>query len=196
VQPVLVEGMALTPLIVYITRPDAYEIYMGGDRSLRVWLEKPYYSHQSWSHTIGSETHYTDIGWIAVHSTGQKAKLLLKQDKKLREIVWHEVFLSLCPRGMSYERGVEWADTAVKTGNSDDDVLYAQALKDKEWEANCNTCHKRFLLQLNLRTYEAQRIAPEVALRHNPGLFNTDQIDAKLAIERYHSIEDIDDIPF
>jgi hypothetical protein len=145
---------------------------------------------------MGSEMYYTDIGWIAVHSTGQKAKLLLKQDKKLREIVWHEVFLSLCPQGMTYEQGVEWADTAVKTDNSDDDVLYDLALKDKEWEANCNTCHKRFLLQLNLRTYEAQRIVPEVALRHNHGLFHTDQIDARLAIEQYHSIEDIDDIPF
>jgi hypothetical protein len=37
----------MTPLIVYITRPYAYEVFMGGKREVRVWVQEPAYSHMS-----------------------------------------------------------------------------------------------------------------------------------------------------
>ena len=186
----------MTPLKVYITRPYAYEIYMGGKRDLRVWLEKPYYSHQSRSYELGSKTYYVDDGWRAAFAAGQRFKMLIEQDEKLLEVVWPHVFLSICPKGMTYEEGKIWADTPDPTEEDPTDTKYRLLFSDKEWEGKCNTCHKRFLLELDLRTYEVQRINPGVGLRHSHGWVYTDEIDPKLAVEYYHDPDELDDIPF
>ncbi len=186
----------MTPLKVYITRPDAYEIYMGGKRDLRVWLEKPYYSHQSRTHELHNEVRYVDDGWRAAFSTGARFKLLFEQDRRLLDVVWPLVFLSVCLKGMTYEEGEKWANTPDPTPEDPEDTLYRQLFSDKEWEGKCNTSHKRFLLELDLRTYEVQRIKPGVSLRFESGWTFTDEIDPKLAVEYFHPPEDIDDISF
>ena len=186
----------MVPLKVYITRPPAYEIYMGGKRDLRVWLDKPYYSHQSRRDDFHGKVRYTDDGWRAAFCSGRRFKPLYEQDPRLVEVVWPHVFLSVCPQGMSYEQGLAWADTPSPTPEDATDTLYGQLFSDKEWEGKCNTCFKRFLLELDLRTYEVQRIKPGILLRFANRWTYTDEIDAKLAVELFHSPEDIDDIPF
>lgn len=185
----------MTPLLVYITRPDAYEIYMGGKRDLRVWLEKPYYSHQSRTSGLRDDQ-FVDDGWRAAFATGQKAKLLFEQDKQLLDVVWPHIFLSICPKGMTYEEGKVWADAPSPTDEDPEDTNYRLLFSDREWEGKCNTSHKRFLLELDLRTYEVKRIKPGVSLRFEHGWTYTDEIDAKLAVEYYHGPGDTDDIPF
>lgn len=186
----------MTPLIVYITRPTAYEIYMGGKRDISVWWDRPSYSHQSRSYELCGKTHYVDDGWRAAFGTGQRAKLMFEQDERLLEVVWPEIFLSICPKGMTYEQGLEWSERPDPTAEDPGDRAYRQLFYDRQWEAKCNTCHKRFLLTLDLRSYEVQRIQPAVNLRFNPGWFHTDHISDKLAVEYYHGPDDIDDVPF
>lgn len=186
----------MTPLLVYITRPYAYEIYMGGKRDLSVWLEKPYYSHQSRSYELGTDTYYVDIGWRSAFATRQRAKLLFEQDERLLEVIWPEVFLSICPKGMSYEEGKVWADTPDPSKDDPDDTLYRALYEDKEWEGKCNTSHKRFLLEVDLRSYAVRRITPGVSLRNSHAWAYTDEIDPKLAVQHFHNLDEIDDIPF
>lgn len=169
---------------------------MGGHRNLAIWLEQPSYSHQSRSNGMPDKNQFVDRGWVTALTTGQRAKFLLGQDLALLDAVWHEVFLSVCPKGMTYDEGVAWAQTPAPSEFDPDETLYRALFEDKEWEAKCNTCHKRFLLEVNLRTNEVRRIKPSIDLRGKGGWVVTGEIDPALAIEYYHDPATVDDIPF
>ncbi len=190
-------------MIVYITRPEAYEIFMGGKRSVLMWVQEPYYSHVSRSNNILNEVRYVDRGWYSPHTHGVLARFILKQDDALLEAVWKEIFWSVCPKGMTYEEGVEWANTVVKDDPEFPLTNYHSLTDDKEWEGKCNVCHKRFLLEVNLRTNEVKRTMPGVSLRRRSeadiipkGWIHTDQASFLDATEYWHTELGPDDIPF
>lgn len=189
-------------MIVYITRPYAYEVYMGGKRDVRLWVQEPYYSHHSIGNELGGEIRYVDQGWHATHSGSVKARFILTQDNTLLEKVWKEIFWSILPKGMSYDEGCVWADIVTSEDPEFPDTNYRLLVDDKEWEGKCNVCHKRFLLKVNLRTNEVERIKPGVYLRRRSaeerdlGFIHTDEASVLDATEYWHPECGIDDIPF
>ncbi len=202
----------MSSLIVYVTRPGAYEIFMGGYRSLQVWLVRPCYSHESFSTgepDRDGKDQYRDEGWLPQRSS-LRIKPLLKQSKPLWDAVWHEVFLSVCPKGMDDEAGTAWCsgtrpaqpgDLGVRNGRVANWRFLAD---DREWEGRCNTSHKRFLLEVDLLSATARRVAPRVHLRrlydgHLVGeseWVETDQITSEMATEYWHSQAGPNSVPF
>lgn len=177
----------MTPLIVYITRPDSTEIYLGGKRRLELWLQEPHYDHRPVDNDNGQ---YVDRGWTAVHCESQPARLILSQDEHLLETVMEFVIMSLYPKGMDLDKGTYWADKVDAGGDPGWRTLYA----DKDWEGKCNTSHKRFLLKVDLRRNKVDRIVPYVIL--NDAYVTSDDITFDLATQRYHDQNSIDIIPF
>ena len=194
----------LPPLYVYITRPYAYEIYMGGKRDLRFWVQPPSYSHESWEYeSVRNQTRYIDRGWNAAHCSAQLFRELASQDNELLHNVWDEIWLSILPKGMNREQGLLWEQEPMITNYGDQDTKYHLLFEDREWEGKCNTCFKRFLLKVDLRSNTVERIIPNVALRRTKeepdiirGWHQTDQIDPYYASEHYHPEPGLDSIPF
>ena len=192
------------PLYIYITRPYAYEIYMGGKRDLQLWWEKPSYSHMSVEYDgVGGRVHYIDRGWAAPHSVGSRASKFISSDEQLLGAVWDEIFLSVLPKGMTYEEGLIWQDEPQINGYGQPDNKYHLLFDDKEWEAKCNTCFKRFLLKVDIRSNTVERIKPLVDERdtlnntgYQRGWKETDEILPFFATERYHVDTGADFIPF
>lgn len=186
-----------------MTRPEAYEVYMGGKRSVLMWVQEPAYSHASRSYMVGDKQRYVDRGWNAPHVSGTLAREILKQDKDLLEAVWKEIFWSILPRGMAYEDGHRWADTVNKEDPEFPTTNYQLLTDDKDWEGRCNVCHKRFLLKVDLRSNVVERIIPHVELRRRSkdeplirGWVTTDQASFLDATEHWHPGPGPDDIPF
>lgn len=177
----------MTPLIVYITRPDAYEVYMGGKRRLELWLQEPYYDHRPVSNDNGK---YVDRGWTAMHCQDQPARLVLSQDEHLLETVMEFVIMSLYPKGMDLDKGTYWSEKFDESGDQGWRTLF----KDKDWEGKCNTCFKRFLLKVDLRSNKVEKVVPYVVL--NGAHVTSDDITPELATQRYHDPDSIDIIPF
>ena len=178
----------MTPLIVYVTRPDAYEVYMGGKRHLDLWLQEPYYDHRPRSNDMGG---YVDTGWAATHCQRQPARLALSQDKHLLETVMEFVILSLYPKGMDLDKGTYWAEKLDDVGDPGWRTLFL----DKDWEGKCNTCFKRFLLKIDLRSNKVERVLPYVVLPRDVTV-TSDDITYELAIQHYHDPSSEDIIPF
>lgn len=176
-----------TPLNVYITRPDAYEVYMGGKRRLELWLQEPHYDHRPMDNEDGQ---YVDRGWTATHCQPQPARLILSQDKELLETVMEFVIMSLYPKGMDLDKGFYWSEKIDESGDQGWRTLF----KDKEWEGKCNTCFKRFLLKVDLRNNKVEKVLPYVVL--NDAYVTADDITFELATQLYHDPDSIDIIPF
>jgi hypothetical protein len=173
-------------MIVYITRPEASEVYLGGKRHLDVWLQEPHYDHRP----RFDGCHYTDAGWSATHCMPQAARLLLSQDHALLEAVMDQVVLSVYPAGMNAAQGEAWSN-----GQTDDgDPMWRTLYTDKEWETRCNRCHKRFLLKVDLRTNQVELVTPFVIIGRFS--YTTTDITPELALQRYHDVSSEDIIPF
>lgn len=187
----------MIPLTVWLTRPHAYEIYMGGDRHLELWLEKPCYMHTP-NYTDGKwpdgSPRHVDAGWTSPNGS-VTAKSLLKQDNELYVKVWQQVLFSCAPRGHSFEESLIFCDSTEPVDGS---VAphWRTLYKDKEWEAQCNMSHKRFLLQIDLRSNEVERILPAWMGREKEEWVTSDEIDPKRAVEYYHPQEEGSGVPF
>lgn len=177
----------MKPLIVYITRPDAYEVYMGGKRRLELWLQEPHYDHRPMDNGVGQ---YVDRGWATPHCLPQPARLLLSQDEHLLETVMEFVTMSLFPKGMDLDKGTYWAQKL----DEEEDLGWRTLFKDRDWEGRCNTCYKRFLLKVDLRRNAVERIVPYVVL--NGAYVTSDDITFELATQLYHPADSKDVIPF
>lgn len=173
-------------MIVYITRPEASEVYMGGKRHLDAWLQEPYYDHRP--RFDGS--FYTDAGWSATHCQGQPARLLLTQDPALLEAVMDRVICSVYPSGMDPAQGEAWSNQLTADG----DPMWRTLFTDRDWEARCNRCHKRFLLKVDLRTNQVELVTPFVIIGRFS--YTTTDITSELALQRYHDARSEDVIPF
>ena len=194
-------------LKVWITRPTAHEILMGGERELQMWLTRPHYSHCSFDACLSDPSgapRYHDTGWRSEGAdNGVRVKPLLKQHDALRKAVWDEVFLSVCPVGMSYAEGVAWHNT--QRGEESFDgypiTLWHNLTDDRAWEGKCNTAAKRFLLEVDLFNATVKRVRPLVMLRRAPdapvpALVATDAITPELAAEYWHPAPDAELVPF
>lgn len=177
----------MTPLVVYITRPDAYEVYMGGKRRLELWLQEPHYDHRPIANDLGN---YVDRGWTAAHCMPQPARLLINQDEGLMETVMEFVIMSLYPKGMDLDKGTYWSEKLDESGDQGWRTLF----KDRDWEGKCNTCFKRFLLKVDLRRSTVELVVPYVIL--NDAYCTSSDISFELATQRYHDSNDPDILPF
>lgn len=196
----------MMPLNVWLTRPTAYEVYMGADRHFELWVEKPCYMHtprandMNWPSGLPRQV---DAGWEA-QSRSISAKPLLKQDPDLRKKVWQQVLLSCAPRGMALEEAFVWADRAEAPADVDLSVepYWRSLFMDRNWEAKCNTSHKRFLLEIDVRLNTVNRILPSWVGRHDdaagrrPAWVVSDEIEAARAVEYYHPEEEQMGVPF
>lgn len=151
-----------TPFYLYVTRPYAYEIYMGGWRNMRVWTDEPQYFHGPGRHDAFYGT--SERGWSDFDDLhGSRAKPLFKDDPLLGEAIWREVFWSVLPKGMTAEEGETWWKEQSDFDSRRDDNWH-NLFADRNWEAKCNLCHKRFLLKIDVRNSTVERIAPRVYL--------------------------------
>jgi hypothetical protein len=194
----------MNTLTVWITRPNAYEILMGGERDLRLWLVKPHYSHRSWdAHLpdVNDMDRYRDEGWSS-ESPSVRVKPLLRQHQVLRDAVWREVFVSVCPKGMDYEQGDAWhrAQRGDEVFDGKPVTMWHELSDDKLWEAKCNTPMKRFLLEVDLLTLAVRRVAPMVIPRSTYNATGvewaqTDEISPELATEVWHPCDPATGLP-
>lgn len=186
------------PLYLYFTRPDAYEVYMGGKRSVRVWLEAPQYRHTATVEEYRGK--YSERGWSYDYDHGKVARPLFKQDPDLLELVWDQIVWSVLPRGMSLKEGLEWQhqpDTDPPREDGFGDILsnYHWLFEDRNWEAKCNLCHKRFVLKVDVRSMTSEFVAPLVELPNVRDWVTTTEITPYLAT-RYWIPGSDGDIPF
>ena len=157
---------------VWVTRPYAYECYMGGWRDCYIHLVKPFYDHRiQYDGSYGYE-----YGWYYGNHKGQRvAKDFFKQDKFMEDKVW----------GI-----INW------TLSMDDDIMHESWYNDKLWETKCNRNYKRTLIEVDLYKRDAYLIVPEV----NYGDCNrveTIEIPDNIAIQStYYQDDTHSDIPF
>jgi hypothetical protein len=136
------------------------------------------------------------------HTSGNLARFLFEQDEELLRAVWGEVFLSILPKGMNMTEGMEWEKTPIISSWGQPDTAYHYIFEDKQWEGKCNTCHKRFLLEVGLRSNTVKRIKPNVEHRRlsmdepHRSWERTDECDPFFASEHWHAELGPDDIPF
>ncbi len=186
----------MTPLYLYVTRPYAYEIYMGGWRDMTVWTEEPAYYHTPGHYDAYFGT--PEKGWCGPHQwQGSKAKGLLRDDPLVGEKIWHLVFWSLLPKGMSEQEGETWWKTESDFENHHRDHNWHNLFADKEWEAKCNRTHKRFLLQVDVRNGTVELMEPRVYLPNwraapQDRCFRTVECEAELAIRHKVRPEEVD----
>lgn len=143
---------------VWITKPDANEVYMGGMRKVQLWVQPPTFDHRPLIgefelYDIKSNKRFASVfrerGWRAqTSSTGAKA--FLKQDPQLMRIVWLKIYESCV-----------LADEPDPLNKSMDYDEYTR-LTERNYDMLC--CHhwKRWLLEVDIRTSEAKVIEPWV----------------------------------
>lgn len=174
---------------------------MGGDRKLQLWLEKPSYLHSPRSNDRNwpsGKPISVDMGWTAP-SRSIEAKPLINQDEALRKKIWEQVLLSCAPKGMaSVEQAIEFAHSTAAVLNNDSSPTWRDLFTNRQWEDECNTAHKRFLLEIDLRSNHVQRIIPAWSGRGADGheWHTSDQMGSMSASEYYHPEEESDGIPF
>lgn len=178
---------------------------MGGSRNLEGWFTEPHYSHRSILRDFRPDVEeYIDTGWRAHLVSRQRVEKFLKQDMDLFNKIWDEVFLSVLPKGMNMEEGVKWEQTPKADGEVFDGWVITNwhlLLDDRQWEGKCNTCHKRFLLRVDLRAGTVERIDPLVFPRGTPGGavpsgLRTSECSPEHATEFVHAAGTEDGVPF
>ena len=140
---------------VWITRPSSREVFMGGIRDLKLWIEPPAYHHSKREHysTRTDSTTYEEHGWRSIHhDCGISAKYWLKQSPALQSAVWSLVLHSISPKDSDEH---EWAA---------DFNRYEKDTFDDEWEGKCKIPSKRFLLEIDLSSEcdEVNIIVPQI----------------------------------
>lgn len=172
---------------------------MGGKRSVKVWLEPPQYHHSACREDYRGK--YSEQGWSYDNHYGRSAKPLFKQDPNLLTLVWDKIIWSLLPKGKSLEEGLIWFDQPDSTPPRKDELFndvitnYNFLFEDKNWEAKCNLCHKRFILKVDVRSLTSEFIAPLVEYSDSHTWVRTMEITPYLAT-RYWVPKGSSDIPF
>lgn len=152
---------------IWITRPSACEVYMGGMRSIGFWVQKPRYDHRLKEHEIYQHIDnpndgivvYQEVGWSYGNSYEIPGKAFLKQEKTIFDRVWDKVRISVCPPDVDAD---QW---------SEDMKNWHQLVDDNYWEAQCRLSKKRFLLEVDICAKTVEFVEPEIVLPQ--GLFNT-----------------------
>jgi hypothetical protein len=143
---------------LWFTRPECDEIYMGGLRSVDLWLSKPVFDQRATtldfelidplSGGVVAEI-YHEVGWSS-HSGCVRAKEFLAQDKAVTQKVWDKIYESILP--------IDCPVPEIKIMGLNE----FNYLLDYGSELQCRTHWKRFLLELDLRTDSVKLIEPDV----------------------------------
>lgn len=164
---------------VWVTRPCSSEVYMGGYRSVMVWLEKPSYDGRPW-HMDGEwydvkagkylESLHYEHGWVSDRAGCTYAKPFFKQCPVLFDKVWDQVARSCHPKDAPED--FKWE----LLGN------YSTLLDDSWWEAKCKVNRKLFLLEVDLITKDVQLVMPRMYNGEKSWVPENYDLDPKLAI--------------
>lgn len=162
---------------VWVTRPEAYEVYMGGWRSVQMYIVKPFYDHRLKS-SYGMVFEY---GWYyGNHQPISYAKDFFKQDEELKLKIFDRILWSV----------------NIYDDNEDD---YHKLFEDRERELTCNINYKRMLLEVDLRTKTVNFVLPEVLYNdEDKNRVLTIDIPEELALHTSYpcKYDPNDDIPF
>ncbi len=184
---------------------------MGGWRSVRVWIEKPAYYHTpegGFTPRQNKNAKFQDIGWaVESEQRSLKFKSLVKQDAELEKIAWSLIAWSACSNNVKFEEWEKWADKVeVLDGLNYTNWENLMFHRTRDSDLSANVHHKRFLMQVNLRTNECKIITPTVHIFHVGKPFHqpsshetieTQDITIDLATRRYYECPELDkDIPF
>ncbi|MDU8351161.1 hypothetical protein RYA05_04530 [Pseudomonas syringae pv. actinidiae] len=143
---------------VWITKPDAHEVYMGGMRRVQLWVQPPAFDHRP---LIGefelydpkSNKRFASVfrerGWRA-QTTSTGAKAFLKQDPDLMNSVWLKIYESCV-----------LADDPDPLNKSMDYDEYSRLI-ERGYDMLCCYHWKRWLLEVDIRTSETKVIEPWV----------------------------------
>lgn len=143
---------------VWFTRPSSDEIFMGGLRSVNVWVDKPMFVHSASKpefELFETETQeykatiYRELGWCS-DAGDVKAKPFLKQNKDIMARVWSAIYESTLPLGCTDPKRM-----AMDFGECQD-------MLDFDYELRCRTHWKRFLLELDLSSGDLKVVVPRV----------------------------------
>lgn len=145
---------------VWITRPKSSEVYLGGLRSVLLWIEEPRYDHRMLNDggcLIDRDTSdilhyiYKEKGWWS--QTGSlKAKIFLKQDKEVLKKVWNKIYESLIPNDID--------DTSLTYSLNEKE--YDELHHNPNYEMICTLNWKRFLLEIDLSENTVKLVQPLV----------------------------------
>lgn len=143
---------------VWITRPKSSEVYLGGLRSVLLWIEEPRYDHRMLNEggcLIDRNTSdilhyiYKEKGWWS--QTGSlKAKKFLKQDKEVLKKVWDKIYESLIPNYID--------DTSLTYSLNEKE--YDELHHNPNYEIICTLNWKRFLLEIDLFENTVKLVKP------------------------------------
>lgn len=198
-------------MIFYVTKPDNHELVMGGWRSVKLWTDKPAFQHfpvgghsPISSKPEDQDKTYQDVGWT-VNGYGRgsysaRIKPIIKQDAQLEQIIWDNLCWSACPKGISMADSLTWTQQESETpGRTNWESLLWHVGKESDIKSNIH--HKRFLLEVNIRTNECKIIKPTVYtyqmnswLDHDT-IEETHEISDDLANRTYYACPS-QDIPF
>lgn len=189
-------------MIIYVTRPDNHELVMGGTRSLKMWAECPdFHHHPELAQPLDPDDpkRWIDRGWAVGRCTSnQPFKPLFKQDEALAENAWNLIAWSACPKPITLEGWKEWAgyeEPGQDEGFEYDNWSNLMWHRNSSSDLASNIHHKRFLLQVNLRTNECEIIVPRVFIYNCTSTTQastitpilTQDIDPELAVRRYYA---------
>ena len=140
---------------VWITRPSSREVFMGGVRDLKLWIEQPAYHHTKTEdyNTLTETVKYVEHGWRALHQDhGISAKYWLKQSPALQSIIWSLTIHSISPK---LEDEHKWAA---------DFDRYQRDTFEGDWEGKCKIPAKRFLVEIDLSQEcdQANIVVPQI----------------------------------
>lgn len=139
---------------LWITRPSADEICMGGLRHTRLWCQEPIFDHRPirqdfelFDPATGEYPHsvWMEGGWSS-EGGSMLARQFLKQDNEVKDKVWRLIYESVVLASET--------DPSNKTMTYDEHL----ALLEKDYDMRCQTHWKRFLLELDLRENSVRRI--------------------------------------
>ena len=166
---------------VWITRPTSSEVYLGGLRSVLLWIEEPRYDHRLLTdggclidinsseilHRI-----YRENGWWS--KTGSlKAKIFLKQDKKVLKKVWDKIYESLIPEYIK--------DTTLTYSLNEKE--YDDLHHNPNYEMISTLNWKRFLLEIDLSSNIVKIVEPLV-INYN------DKIEKNIELTEFNKVSD------
>jgi hypothetical protein len=142
---------------VWITRPDSGEVFMGGMRSVLLWVAKPTFDHRPMTQEFElvdpdsqkcMATIWREGGWTS-EAGRVKAKPFLKQNKDLLNKIWREIYTSTLPPG------------PIDPDHECMTFEHSQDMMNFDYELRCRTHWKRFLLEVDIKTENVEIVIPK-----------------------------------
>jgi hypothetical protein len=149
---------------VWVTRPRSDEVYLGGWRRVKLWVEKPHFDHRPAREEFelkDPETEkyfgcvFKEHGWYS-RADSTRAKGFFKQDPEMMKRVWLKIYESCVP-----------ADCPDPQNKEMNDKEYRRLYSEPHYEMICCTHWKRFLLEIDLYQKTVTLIEPKSVIDIN-----------------------------